>query len=463
MNSDSKRDRAVVIGGSIAGLLAARALSEFYSEVVILERDDVSSEGVYRKGVPQARHAHAILAAGHQVIEEMFPGISDELVSRGALLRDPLNDGHWVFEGDDLKRTPSGTQALLLSRPLLEDGIRRRVRATKGITILDKRSVRGLITKGKSVVGGVVTEEEAIEADLVVDAAGRGSRGAEWIKSLGFERPREEKVNVQLFYTTRIFRRESSHLNGDAFVSIPSTPDGKRGGVVLAQEGDEWIVTLTGNFGQQPPEDLDGFIKYAATLPAKHIFKLVAEAEPIGDAKAMRYPASVRHRYEELDASPDGFVVFGDAICSFNPVYGQGMSSAALQARELRKALAGGATDLPRRFYRAAAKVIDIPWSIAVGTDLRMPETGTSQTVGVRLINWYMSKLHRRGHSKPDASLAFIRVAQLLDPPTVLMRPSLAVRVLWTWIADTYRSNRRRREPKFNTTGAEQRAHTGGF
>ena len=462
MKRETKLGRAVVIGGSMGGLLAARAISESYTDVVIVERDDISSEGVYRKGVPQARHAHAILAGGYQVIEEMFPGLSDELVSRGALVRDPLNDGRWVFEGDDLKRTPSGTQALLLSRPLLEDGIRRRVREIDGIRILDNRSVRELITKAKCVAG-IVTDEEAIEADLVVDAAGRGSHASQWIKSLGFEQPREEKVNVQLFYTTRIFRRESRHMNGEAFVSIPSTPEGKRGGVVLAQEGDEWIVTLTGNFGHQAPEDLDGFIEYAATLPAKHIYELVRNAEPIGDAITMRYPASVRRRYEELNSMPDGFLAFGDAICSFNPVYGQGMSSAAQQARELRNALASGNKDLARRFYRAAGKVIDIPWSIAVGTDLQMPETGARRTVDVRIINWYMSKLHQRGHTRSDAAIAFIRVAQLLDPPTALMRPLLAARVIWSWICRALRTNGSKREPLVTSADRSRHVHDSGF
>lgn len=462
MSNERKLDRAVVIGGSMAGLLAARVLSEFYSEVIVVERDDLSNEGLYRKGVPQARHAHAILAGGQQVIEELFPGISDELVARGALLCDPLNDGRWFFEGNDLHRTQSGTKALLLSRPLLEGGIRRRVREFDRISVLDNRSVRGLITREKRVAG-VVTDDETIEADLVVDAAGRGSHAAQWIKSLGFERPREEKVVVQLFYTTRIFRREPRHMNGDSFVTIPATPDAKRGGVALAQEGDEWIVTLTGNFGHQPPEDLDGFIEYAGTLPAKHIYELVADAEPIGDAKVMRYPASIRNRYEELERLPEGFLAFGDAICSFNPVYGQGMSSAALQASELRKALAAGNVDLARRFYGAAGKVVDIPWSIAVGTDMKMPETGVRQTVDVRFINWYMSKLHRRGHTKPDAALAFIRVAQLLDPPTALMRPSMGARVMWTSICKRLGFGDRRREPVFSPPQTSSGVHTSGF
>lgn len=441
----TNQDRAIVIGGSMAGLLAARVLSEHYKDVVIIERDDLSVEGQNRRGVPQGRHAHAILAGGLNVIEELFPGISDELVSRGAIPSDPLNDGRWFMEGNDLKRVPSGTCAIMLSRPLLEDGVRRRTRDIANVRILDDHAVRELITEGERVTG-LTTDREAIAADLVVDASGRGSRAPKWLKSLGFNPPPEESVEVQLVYTTRIFRRHQCHMNGDSFVVVPPTPEGKRGGVALSKENDEWIVTLFGHFGNQAPSDLEGFIEYARTLPAPHIFELLQSAAPVGDAAVMHYPASVRRRYEKVDRSPDGFIVFGDAICSFNPVYGQGMSSAALQSNALLDSLRYGSADLAARFYRAAAKVIDNPWSIAVGTDLRMAETNGLRGPDVRLINWYMSKLHRRGHDNADAALAFIRVAQLLEPPTSLMRPGMALRVLISAVGRIVRSDTPRNE-----------------
>ena len=437
--------RAVVIGGSMAGLLAARVLSEHYQEVVVVERDDLSAEGQNRRGVPQGRHAHAILAGGLNVIEELFPGISNELVARGAIPSDPLNDGRWFMEGNDLKRVPSGTCAIMLSRPLLEDGVRRRTREIENVTILDNCTVRELITDGERVTG-LTTNDEAIAADLVVDASGRGSRAPKWLEALGFKPAPEESVEVQLVYTTRTFRRNQYHMNGDSFVVVPSTPEGKRGGVALSKENDEWIVTLFGHFGHQSPQDLDGFIEYASTLAAPHIFELLQSATPAGEAAVMHYPTSVRRRYENLDRSPEGFLVFGDAICSFNPVYGQGMSAAALQAGALLESLRSGTENIAGRFYRAAAKVIDNPWSIAVGTDLRMAETTGRRGPDVRLINWYMSKLHRRGHDRADAALAFIRVAQLLDPPTSLMRPGMALRVLLSAIERIFRSSTPRNE-----------------
>ena len=429
MKNNSKFDRAVVIGGSMAGLLAARVLSDFYGETIVLERDELKDAGEQRRGVPHGRHAHAILAGGLQVIEELFPGISDELIAGGALLSDPLKDGRWFFEGGDLARSASGTDSIMSSRPFLEDGVRKRVRRLARVKILDNQSVRQLVTENGRVIG-IQTDNGMLEADLVVDAAGRGSQTPQWLESMGFHKPPEERVEVQLAYTTRIFRRRPRHMNGDDFVVVNPTPEGKRGGVVLAKENNEWIVTLFGFFGNKAPEDLAGYIDYAGSLAAPYIHELVSQAEPIGDAERFNFPASVRRRYEKVPGFPEGLLVFGDAICSFNPAYGQGMSSASLQAIALRDTLAGSDKNLARRFFSRAAKVIDNPWSIAVGGDLKMPEATGHRGLDVKLINWYMGHLHRRGHNHVDASLAFVRVAQLLDPPTSLMRPSMIVRVL---------------------------------
>lgn len=427
--SQSSRKRAIVIGGSIAGLLAARVLSDFYENVTIIERDRLPLGSEHRRGTPHGRHSHAILAGGLSVIEELFPGISKELVESGAVSADPLNDGSWFFEGGDLSRAPAGITSLLLSRPFLEAAIRQRIREMEQITILDGRSVRDLIALNGRVTG-VHTDFGTLSADLVIDTSGRGSKSSQWLNSLGFASPRQEEVEVRLAYTTRIFRRRSDHLGGDSFAVIPPTPDGKRGGVALAQEHDRWTVTLFGHFGQQAPEGLDGFREYARSLPAPHVYNVVRDAEPIGDAVFMRFPASSRRRFEELDRFPDGYLVFGDAICSFNPIYGQGMSVAALQAAELGQALENGDKNLARRFFKQAAKVIDNPWNIAVGGDLKMPETPGPRALGVRLINWYIGKLHKCAHRDPAVAAAFIRVAQLIDTPSALMQPRMAWRVL---------------------------------
>jgi 2-polyprenyl-6-methoxyphenol hydroxylase-like FAD-dependent oxidoreductase len=238
-------------------------------------------------------------------------------------------------------------------------------------------------------------------------------------------------VDIALAYTTRFFRREPQHLDGDIAAIIPPTPGGKRGGVMLAQEGGRWTVTLISHFGPAAPRELEEFREFARSLPAPLIYETIRTAEPVGEPATARLPSSIRRRYENLARFPEGYLVLGDAICSFNPIYGQGMSVAALEAQVLNNSLvARDDAHLARRFFRKTAAVVDIPWSIAVGNDLRMPETQGPRGGGVPFINWYMSRLHRAAHRDAELAVAFHRVANLLAPPQTLFRPAMIFRVL---------------------------------
>jgi flavin-dependent dehydrogenase len=278
-------------------------------------------------------------------------------------------------------------------------------------------------------VTGVKQAGADIAADFVIDASGRGSQSPQWLAALGYTKPKEERIEIALAYTTRFFRRRAEHLAGDVAAVIPPTPSGKRGGVMLAQEGGRWTVTLISHFGEPPPPELDAFIKYASTLPAPYIHEVTKDAEPVSEPETMRFPASVRRRYERLDRFPEGYLAFGDAIASFNPMYGQGMSVAALEAVELDAVLADGTDQLAGRFYRRAAKVVDMAWATSAGNDLRMPETVGRRNAGSAIINWYISKLLKAAHADPVLTLAFIRVTNLLAPAPTILSPALAWRV----------------------------------
>jgi 2-polyprenyl-6-methoxyphenol hydroxylase-like FAD-dependent oxidoreductase len=418
----------------MAGLLASRVLSDHFERVSLIERDPLPALAEQRRGVPQGRHTHGLLASGREVLEKLFPGVSQALMKAGAVTGDIVRDSRWFFEGACLSRPPSGLNGLLMTRPLLEAAVRERVLANPRVVRRDEVAVEELVVDRKSLrVTGVRASGQALPGDLIVDATGRGSRSPQWLEQLGYKKPVEDIVKVGLGYTTRFFRRRPTDLNGDTAVIIPPTPEGKRGGVMLAQEGDRWTVTLIAHFGNYAPEDLDGFIAFARTLPAPYIHEVVSRNEPLGEAASARFPASVWRRYELLQRFPAGFLVFGDAICSFNPIYGQGMSVAALQAVELEKTLASGEheTTLANTFFRRAAKVVEIPWSIAVGADLRIPEAVGRRTASTKFVNWYISKLHRAAHTDPVAALAFHRVGNLLAPPPSIMHPRVAARVLW--------------------------------
>ena len=427
---------AVVIGAGMAGLLATRVLSNHFTQVTLVERDLLPDLAQQRRGVPQGWHTHGLLASGSQVLDHLFPGFSLEAVNSGALPGDIVRDCRWFFQGDYLARPTSGLDGLLGSRPFLEQQVRSRVRALPNVAIRQHWQVEGLTTRwsdvepGERRVTGIRIAGAELSADLVVDASGRGSRTPQWLGALGYEPPTEERVDIDLRYTTRLFRRVPSQLTGDFGVIIPPTPAGKRGGVMIAQEGRRWTVTLIGHFGNQAPGDLPAFIEYARSIPCPAIYDVVRRAEPIGDVSMARFPASLRRRYERLRRFPAGYLVIGDGVCSFNPIYGQGMSVAALEAMELDAVMAARPRDVRRQFFTRIAKLADIPWSIAVGNDLRMPEATGARGAGVRAVNWYMARLHRAAQKDPVLSIAFHRVANLLDPPSSLLRPVIALRVV---------------------------------
>jgi 2-polyprenyl-6-methoxyphenol hydroxylase-like FAD-dependent oxidoreductase len=269
-----------------------------------------------------------------------------------------------------------------------------------------------------------------LDADLVVDAAGRGSRAPDWLQALGYEVPSAEKVEVGIGYTTRLYRRKPEHAGGKLAVVVRGGAPDYRFGVALAQEDDSWIVSTGGYFGDAAPRDEEGLRAFVRSLPAHELGEIVGSAEPISSFRAYRFAASVRRRYERLARFPAGYLLIGDALCSFNPSYGQGMTTAALEATALDECLAGGTEALARRFFRAAARIIDIPWQIAVGNDLAHPQVVGKRTPMGRFFGWYIGKLHRAAARDGLLGTRFLEVANLMAPPTALLARSVALRVV---------------------------------
>lgn len=427
---------AVVIGASMSGLLAARALSDFYAVVTVLERDAFPQSDISRKGVPQGRHAHGLLARGRNVIENFFPGWTDEVVASGGVRGDIAGDVNWIGHGVMLKSSPSHLVGLLAPRPVLEGHARRRLTALPNVRVIENCAVQALIAEeGNTAVKGVRVrigsgEEHSITADLVVDASGRGSSSPAWLESLGFAKPEEERIEIGIGYTTRVYRRRPDDLDGKLAVVIAGSGPNWRNGVILYQAEDRWIVSIGGYFGDHAPDDDQSFAAYAGSLPTSEIYDIVAHAEPLSDFVRYRYPANLRRRYERLARFPKNYLVFGDALCSFNPVYGQGMTVAAQEAVLLHECLTAGDADLARRFFIRAAAVVDTPWDIAVGNDLRHPKVEGARPAKVRFINWYIGKLHMAARHDARLATAFLEVANLEAPPTRLLQPDIVMRVI---------------------------------
>ncbi|WP_063794009.1 FAD-dependent oxidoreductase [Streptomyces graminilatus] len=434
-----KRGHAIVLGGSLGGILAARVLSESYDKVTVFDRDVLPTEAVNRKGIPHGAHPHGLLARGRQVLEELFPGFTADLTARGGTPVDLQRDFVWINDGHRLLRAESGLQGLAVSRPALESYLRGRILSLPNIEIEAGHEALGLLTSAdRAKVSGVRVrpvdggEEREARADLVVDATGRGNRGPTWLAAIGHEKPAEDRIESGMNYLTREFRRAEGDADFGGAVISP-WPDLRRGGVAVATEGDRWTVTLIGVGDEVPPTDTEGYLAYAKSLAGEEIHDLLSKAEPLTPPLRMRLPVSVRRRYERLVSPPEGFLAFGDAICSFNPAYGQGMTVAASEAIVLRDCLrTGRPQDLARRFFAGAAKLIDVPWNIAVGADLRYPEVDGPRNATTGFLNGYVARVHRAALTYPPAGRAFLAVANLTAPPTRLFSPGILLRVLWS-------------------------------
>jgi len=430
-------NHAIVIGASMAGLMAARTLGDFYEEVTVVERDALSGANGPRKGVPQGRHAHALLASGCRILEGMFPAFANDILVEGGLAADVGNDVTWRNFGCFLRDDRCGIEGFVISRPTLENAVRRRVAQMPNVQILSSTeavapeydSSRGRVTGLRLRPARSNEESRTLDADLVVDASGRGSRSPVWLEGWGFSKPEDEAVGVEIGYMTRHYRRRPDQLPAKRAVVLAAAHPDWRAGVIVAQDGGRWVVTMGGYFGDRAPSDDQGFLAYARSLPGPEIYDVIKDAEPLDDPTPYHFPSSLRRRYERLARFPEGYLAFGDALCSFNPIYGQGMSVAAMEAVALRETLEKGPDALARRFFAAAAKVIDTPWQMAVGADLAHPKVEGPRPLPVRFINWYVRKLFQAGARDPIVAKRFIEVANLLRPPPALMNPSIAWRV----------------------------------
>jgi 2-polyprenyl-6-methoxyphenol hydroxylase-like FAD-dependent oxidoreductase len=456
---------ALVLGASIAGLWTARVLADHFDQVLVLDRDILPQGPDTRPGVPQARQYHILLLRGLQILRDLFPEIEEELIAAGAVPFDVAEDVKVRSRGRWLRQYPSGMRLISCSRILLEATLRCRLRQNPHIRFIEGVEVKGLVADiaaarvtgvrfryrraaagateaaaGPNEGAGGLSEtsneadDEILTGDLVVDALGRRSPTPTWLVELGYAPPEETVVDAFLGYVTRHFRQPADFHPGWRMMMVTSTPpDQRRGGIIFPEENNTWVVMMSGTNKDYPPTDEEGFVAFARSLDPEY-YAAVAAAEPIGKPLGYRGTESRWRHYETLERWPERYVVLGDAFCGFNPVYGQGMTVAALSAVALGEeiARAGGELDgVARSTEQAIAKITAGAWLLATGADLEWPGTVGKAANGPadRLARWYLDRL-LAALEDDKVRTAFNEVNQLVKPASRLFAPDVALRVL---------------------------------
>lgn len=435
--------RAVVVGAGMAGLPAARALADYFEDVVVLERDSLPAAASHRAGTPQARHTHGLLRGGQQALGELFPGFEEDLTKAGAVpLSAGLNfrlerPGYDPFPVRDL-----GLAIYAMSRPLIELTVRQRVKQHANITLREHCRARALVASPDGAAVSAIRFEnsdgraETLATDLVVEASGRGNLTSDLLKSSGRPQPHETIIGVDIVYATAVFAVPDDALAAWTGVAIFDSPaDGGLAGILLPLEGNRWIVTLVGRHGDKPPDDREGFLAYAQQLRTHTIYDAIKEAEQLGEIVRFGFPVSVRRHFDLLEEFPEGLLPFGDAICRFNPVYGQGMSVAAQEACLLHQLLqrhercSDALAGLASAFFGEAALLIETPWALAAVPDLADARTEGQRPEDLEQALEFSEALFQLAAEDPAVHKLLFEVLHLLKPQAVLHDPDLLERV----------------------------------
>lgn len=453
MNEKKNLKDAVVIGGSIAGLLAARVLAEHFENVIILEKDTLPTEPEAHKSVPQGNHIHVILGQGQDFLESRFPGILKEIENSGGNIVDFSKDISWFFQGSWRTRHTSGMTCLLSLRPHTEWHVRRRLLAEyPNVTIRENSLVEGLLTDDKKTwVTGVKlkytnSEPEEITADLTVDSSGRGSQTPQWLEQMGYHKPREAEIGIGLCYTSRIYNRPDNFNEDWKLLALfPKFPDSWRGGILSSVQDNQWIVTMNGYFGEVAPVDDHGFLQFASSLPKPDIYNWIKNETPVSATKVFKVPKIRRRYYEELSKFPDGLIVIGDANCIFNPIFGQGITAASRYSWQLDECLSklarkspGSMKNFSKTFQKKLTKHLDLPWFLTTMIDLSYPQTKGNRPPGMLLISWFFRQVLETCSKNARVNQSFMKVLHMYAGLGTLLKPSFFLPVLFYGIKSSF-------------------------
>jgi 2-polyprenyl-6-methoxyphenol hydroxylase-like FAD-dependent oxidoreductase len=437
--ADLARSHAVVVGAGMAGLTAAQALSRHFGKVTIIERDQLPAEAAPRSGTPQAQHAHALLAGGLKALQTLFPGFENDLVEAGAVKIRTGKDIQWERPGfDPFPIRDLGIGVFCMSRPLLEVVTRRRVQQSPNINICERARVTGLVASRDAMrVEAVRYDSEdgpgvTLEADLIVEASGRCGLTLKLLEELSLLKPEETEIGMDQAYASIVVERP---INRNAEwlgnIILPLAPASSRGALLFPIEKQRWLLSIGGNHGDVPPGDRAGFMDFVRSLRTSTIYDAVRDARPLTDIVRYQLPCSTRRHFERVESFPAGLLAIGDALCRFNPVFGQGMSVAAQEAVILDRLLAAGVPKerLARDFFAAIQDTLAAPWGVAV-SDFVYPATRGVRPADLAQRLQYGVALTKLAAQDPEVHRLTAEVSQLLKPQAALREPALAARVM---------------------------------
>ncbi|MGE7881772.1 FAD-dependent oxidoreductase [Bacillus sp. NPDC094077] len=433
-------NKAIVIGGSMAGKFAAKALSTSFKEIIILESGERWDGKASRKRVPQGNHPHVLLKGGEKAIEDLFPTITNELIEAGSIVNNFTRDLKWHQFGLWKQPFIGEVHMIQQSRPLLEWHIQKRIDQISNITIKYETLVKGLLVDGKlNKVCGVkvkrleTSTQEEIHADIVVDASGFGSKSIEWLREYEIE-VQEEKVRIDLFYATKMFKlKENEELDCCNMLMSPSFPENPYGVLIQTIEDNRYFVTFSGYANEKAPQTDDEFYDFAENLSIPNVTDFLNKAEGITDIKTYKIPYQVRRRFDLVNNLPEGLLVVGDAQCRFDPVFGQGVSVAAMEAHQLQLLLQGRKQldkTFTRQFYKKTANIIQTPWDMTTTEISRHPQLKGELTTKQKFQLWYTKQIYRLSASDSDVYLRLVRVMNLIRSPFHLFHPKVLLAVL---------------------------------
>ncbi|MEJ2008283.1 MAG: FAD-dependent monooxygenase [Acidobacteriota bacterium] len=435
--------QAVVIGAGMAGMPAARVLADHFDQVIVIENDALPSDASPRPGTPQSKHLHALLAGGQRALSSLFPGLEKDLVAAGAQMLQVDTLTEWQFPGyESFPKRDHGFPAYTMTRPLLESVVREHFLAIGNITTHQRCRAQRLMTSedGARVTGVSCLHtdgaDDDIQADLVVDASSNGQLTLNLLAELGIPAPRESTVGVEIGYSTMLFEiPQDAPTEWRVVVTLSDPPGNRRGAILIPVEGNRWIVTLQGSHDTQPPKDETGFMEFVQQLRTLTIYNAIKNAKRCGPVTRYGFKASRWRHFEALERLPSGLIPFGDTICRFNPIYGQGMSVAAKEACLLRDLLQAAAESgqgpgsLTGEFLAQAQPIIDAPWATAVIPDFLDPLTGGERPPDLEDALEFGAALRRLAYEDREIHRLMLEVQHMIKPRSILQEPEIVDRV----------------------------------